>query len=76
MSFDGPLYSVFVGKYSRSLNSPPFFMILDLFKSNIMLFKGPKEMRGEGVHDLEIFYISCFGNDKEWNSNLISVAQQ
>jgi len=56
------VYSLFIGRYSRSrsLNSPPFLMIKGLFKSNIMLFNGPKEMRGAHVHDLEIFYIFCF----------------
>jgi hypothetical protein len=41
-----------------------------------MLLKGPKETRGEGVRDLELFYISCFDNDKEWNSNEIGLVQQ
>ena len=55
------VYSVFIGRYSRSLNSPPFLMIKGLFKSNIMLFNGPKETRGARVRDLEIFCIFCFG---------------
>jgi len=39
------IYSVLVGRCSRSLNSPPLFMIQGLFKSifTILLFKGPKE---------------------------------
>ena len=54
------IYSVMEGRYSRSLNSPPFLMIKGLFKSNIMLFNGPKEMRGARVRDLEILCIFCF----------------
>ena len=39
------IYSVLVGRCSRSLNSPPLLMIQGLFKSifTILLFKGPKE---------------------------------
>ena len=51
------VYSVFITRYSRSLNSPPFLMTKGFFKSNIMLFNGPKETRGACVCDLEIFYI-------------------
>jgi len=41
------IYSVLVGRCSRSLNSPPLLMIQGLFKSifMIVLFKGPKETR-------------------------------
>jgi len=41
------IYSVLVGRCSRSLNSPPLLMIQGLFKSifTIVLFKGPKETR-------------------------------
>ena len=55
------VYSVLIGRYSRSLNSTPMFMILDVFKSNIMLLKGPKETRGAHVRDLEIFCLFWFG---------------
>jgi len=55
------VYSVFIGRYSRSPNSPPFLMTKGLFKSNIILFNGPKETRGACGCDLEIFYIFCFG---------------
>jgi hypothetical protein len=41
-----------------------------------MLFKGPKEMRGACIYDLEIFYISCFGNDKKWNNDEIGLGKQ
>jgi len=54
------IYSVMEGRYSRSLNSPPFLMILDLFKSTIVSCKGPKEMRGVCGPVLEIFPIFCF----------------
>jgi len=54
-------FSVLVGRYSRSLNSPPSFMILGLFKSTMMSFKGLKETRGAYVCILEIFFIFCFG---------------
>ena len=47
------------GKVKTS-NPPPFLMIKGLFKSNIMLFNGPKETRGARVRDLEIFCIFCF----------------
>jgi len=55
------IYSVMEGRYSRSLNSPPFLMILDLFKSTIVSCKGPGETRGV-VHGcvLEIFCIFSF----------------
>ena len=41
------IYSVLVGRCSRSLNSPPLLMIQGLFKSlfTIVLVKGPKETR-------------------------------
>jgi hypothetical protein len=55
------IYSVLVGGYSSSINSSPFFMILSLFKSNLTLFKGPKEARGARARDLEIFCIFCSG---------------
>jgi len=54
------IYSVMEGRYSRSLNSPPFLMILDLFKSTIVSCKGPEEMRGVHGCILEIFCIFCF----------------
>jgi len=54
------IYSVMEGRDSRSLNSPPFLMILDLFKYNIVLCKGPKETRGVHGCVLEIFCIFCF----------------
>ena len=54
------VYCVLVGRCSMSLISPPFPMILDLFKSNIMLFKGPKETRGLKICVLEIFCLFCF----------------
>jgi len=49
-----------VGRYSSSLNSPSFSMILGLFKYNIASFKGPKETRGVCSHVLETFYFFCF----------------
>ena len=54
------IYSVMEGRYSRSLNSPPFLVILDLFRSNIVSCKGPEEMRGVCGRVLEIFHIFCF----------------
>ena len=54
------IYSVMEGRYSRSLNSPPFLMILDLFKSTIVICKGPEETRGVGGCILETFCIFCF----------------
>ena len=41
------IYSVLVGRCSRSLNSPPLLMIQGLCKYifTILLFKGPKETR-------------------------------
>ena len=54
------IYSVMEGRYSRSLNSPPFLMILDLFKSTIVSRKGPEETRGVRGRVLEIFCIFCF----------------
>jgi len=54
------IYSVMEGRYSRSLNSPPFLMILDLFRSNIVSRKGPEKMRGVCGRVLEIFRIFCF----------------
>jgi len=36
-------------------------MILGLFTSTIVSFKGPEETRGARVRNLEIFYIFCFG---------------
>jgi len=54
------IYSVMEGRYSRSLNSSPFLMILDLFKSTIVSCKGPKETRGVRGRILEIFCILCF----------------
>jgi len=60
MTVESFVYSFFIGRYSRSLNSSPFLMIKGLFKSNIMLFNGPKETRRVHVRDLEIFYIFCF----------------
>ena len=41
------IYSVLVGRSSRSLNSPLLLMIQGLFKTifTIVLFKGPKETR-------------------------------
>jgi len=54
------IYSVLVGRYSRSLNSPPFPMIYGLFKSDIMLLGGLKETRGARVRNMEIFCIFCF----------------
>jgi len=54
------IYSVMGGRYSRSLNSPPFLMILDLFKSTIVSCKGPEKTRGVRGRILEIFCIFCF----------------
>jgi hypothetical protein len=50
-----------VGGYSRSLNSPPFFMILGSFKSIIIPFEGPNKDTGARVRILEIFHSLCFG---------------
>jgi len=63
------IYSVMEGRYSRSLNSPPFLMILDLFKSTIVSCEGPKKMRGVCGHILEIFCIFCF------HSKILQVTQ-
>ena len=54
------VYSVFIGRYSRSLNSPPFLMIKGLFKSifTIVLFKWPKGTRGVSTFlTFQIFWI-------------------
>ena len=54
------IYSVLVGRCSRSLNSPPLFMIQGLFKSifTVVLFKGPKETRNVSTFlTFQIFWI-------------------
>ena len=55
------IYSVIVGRYSRSFDSPPFSMILGSFKSTIVYFEGTKETRGVRVRVLEIFCIFYYG---------------
>jgi len=56
------IYSAFsvwrAGSLSRSVNSPPFLMILGLLESTMMLFKGPEKMIGSRFCLLEIFYFS------------------
>ena len=54
------IYSVLVGRCSRSLNSPLLLMIQGLFKSifTIVLFKGPKETRDVSTFlTFQIFWI-------------------
>jgi len=52
------IYSVLVGRCSRSLNTPPFLTIKGLFIYNIMLFNGPKETRDVSTFlTFQIFWI-------------------
>jgi len=54
------IYSVLVGRCSRSLNSPPLLMIQGLCKSifTIVSFKGPKETRDVSTFlTFQIFWI-------------------
>jgi len=61
-------YSVMEGRYFRSLNSPPFLIILDLFKSTIVSCKGPEETRAVCCCVLEIFHIFSFHSSRSLNS--------
>ena len=71
------VYCVVGGRYSRSLNSPPFFMILGSFKSIIMLFQGPNKDTGARVWIPQIFCIFCFGSGypRSLDSSLIPMVQ-
>jgi len=57
------VYSILVGRYSRSLNSLLFLMIWGLFKSTMVSFKRHKEIRGVHFHILDILYIFSFDGE-------------